>query len=353
MKHSLFKKILIGYLIGGIICFIAVTIAGGSLISIKDIRETEDWLVQDRSRVRVLFQILYIALYLIILAILLYYRRKIQRPLEKLVGGASQYARGNMEYVIPVAGDETDIDYIAQTMNYMARRLAEKGELQRAFISNISHDLRTPVTSIKGYAIALQDGTIPAEMQGQYLSVIVKEAERLEHLLNNLLTLEQLGRVELQMQISEFDVRRTIRQSASIYESFGNQNQIRIVCYLPEHPVSVLADEQKIEQVLYHLLDNAVKFSPPGKDVEIRLKETGGKVFVSVQDWGSGIPEDVLPRIWERFYKSDSSRNRERKAAGLGLSIVQDIIRAHNQTIDVVSTEGVGTKFIFSLERAS
>jgi len=352
MKRSFFKKLLIRYLIGGIICFIIVTIASGSLISIRDIHETEDWLTQDHNRVQIVLQIVYIVIYLIILSILLYYEKKIQKPLEKLVIGASQYAKGNMEYIIPTCGDDTDIDYLAKTMNYMAGRLAEKGEHQREFISDISHDLRTPVTSIKGYATALQDGTIPPELQSQYLNVIIQEAGRLENLSNSLLTLERLGQKEQRLTISEFDILSTIRHAASIFNALDSQQYARVKAQLPNHPVAVRADEQKIGQVLYQLLDNAVKFSPPEKNIEIRIKETGTKAFISVQDWGSGIPEAILPRIWERFYKSDYSRSRERNAAGLGLSVVQDIIRAHGQTIDVVSTQGVGTKFIFSLDRA-
>ena len=238
-------------------------------------------------------------------------------PIRRIIHGADEYAAGNLNYKIPVESND-EIGYLAASMNYMAGELNNSGESQRKFISNISHDFRSPLTSIKGYVEAMLDGTIPPEMQERYLNVVLSETNRLTKLTKGLLTL------------NNFDDKGTYLE-------------------LAEESLYVNADVGKIQQVLYNLIDNAVKFSHPDSLIYISSLEKHGKVFVSVKDTGEGIAKDSLNKIWERFYKSDPSRGKDKKGTGLGLSIVKEIIQAHGENINVVSTQGVGTEFTFTL----
>ena len=199
---------------------------------------------------------------------------------------------------------------------------------------------------------AILDGTIPYEMQGRYLKIIAFESERLEKLTRSLLTLNELDMKKRMMHIHRFDINDTIKNTAATFEGICTSRQIRLELLLSGHELYVRADMEQIQQVLYNLLDNAIKFSHDDSSIQIETTVKSGKVFVSVKDHGTGIPKESLNKIWERFYKIDASRGKDRKGTGLGLSIVKEIINAHNQTIDVISTEGIGTEFIFTLEKA-
>ena len=265
--------------------------------------------------------------------------------------GASEFANGNLSYQIPVKS-ENELGYLASNLNYMADKLNRNGEYQRQFISNISHDFRSPLTSIKGYVEAMIDGTIPVEMQEKYLKIISYEAERLEKLTRGLLTLNELDIHKRMLNIQDFDINQTIKSTAASFEGTCTTRQILLELILSGQTLYAHADLEQIQQVLYNLLSNAIKFSPDHSTITIETTEKNGKIFVSVKDHGIGIPKSSLNRIWERFYKIDRSRGKDQKGTGLGLAIVKEIISAHGQHINVISTEGVGTEFIFTLEQA-
>ena len=233
----------------------------------------------------------------------------------------------------------------------MSDELNVTGEYQRKFVSNVSHDFRSPLTSIKGYVEAILDGTIPPDFQEKYLRIISAETDRLEKLTRSLLTLNELDIKQRMMDFRTFDINETIKRTAAFFEGICTSRKIRLELILSGKELLVKADQEKIRQVLYNLLDNAIKFSPDNSVIIMETTEKNGKVFVSVKDHGEGIPKESISKIWERFYKTDASRGRDRKGTGLGLSIVKEIINAHQQHIDVVSTPGVGTEFIFTLER--
>ena len=272
-------------------------------------------------------------------------------PIRRIIHGADEYAAGNLNYKIPVESND-EIGYLAASMNYMAGELNNSGESQRKFISNISHDFRSPLTSIKGYVEAMLDGTIPPEMQERYLKVIAFESTRLEKLTRSLLTLNELDVKKRMMHMRRFDINETIRTTAATFEGTCSERNIRLELLLAGKELFVRADMEQIQQVLYNLLDNAVKFSSDNSSITLETTVNHGKVFVSVKDHGSGIPKESLSRIWDRFYKIDASRGKDRKGTGLGLAIVKEIINAHKQNINVISTVGVGTEFIFTLEKA-
>ena len=275
----------------------------------------------------------------------------IHYPMKKILKGALEFANGNLTYTIPV-DSEDEMGYLSHSLNYMADKLNKNGEYQRQFISNVSHDFRSPLTSIKGYVEAMLDGTIPPEMQERYLKVIAFESTRLEKLTRSLLTLNELDVKKRMMHMRRFDINETIRTTAATFEGTCSERNIRLELLLAGKELFVRADMEQIQQVLYNLLDNAVKFSSDNSSITLETTVNHGKVFVSVKDRGTGIPKESLSKIWDRFYKIDASRGKDRKGTGLGLAIVKEIINAHKQNINVISTVGVGTEFIFTLEKA-
>ena len=197
------------------------------------------------------------------------------------------------------------------------------------------------------------DGTIPPELYEKYLNIVLNETERLRKLTNSLLTLNNLNTKGMLLDISRFNINAVIRNTAASFEGTCRQKMIAIELILTGDELYVKADVGKIQQVLYNLLDNAIKFSHEDSIIRIETTEKHNKVFVSVKDSGIGIPKDELKQIWERFYNSDLSRGRDKKGTGLGLSITREIIRSHGENINVISTEGVGSEFIFSLPVAA
>lgn len=269
-------------------------------------------------------------------------------PIRKITKGADAYAAGNFDAKIDVHSND-EIGYLAASLNYMANELNSLEEDQRKFISNVSHDFRSPLTSIKGYIEAMLDGTIPPEMQEKYLKIILFETERLNKLTQSLLELNKYGSHGIMLDISDFDINHTIRMTVQTFEGVCTEKRISFNLILSGEELYVTADMSKIQQVLYNLIDNAIKFSHHDSSITIETTEKNDKVFVSVKDTGIGIPKESIKRIWERFYKSDLSRGKDKKGTGLGLSIVKEIIAAHDQNINCISTEGVGTEFIFTL----
>ena len=272
-------------------------------------------------------------------------------PLRKITDGARAFASGNLNHKIDVPTND-EMGNLADTLNVMAAELRKNEEYQKKFISNISHDFRSPLTSIKGFTEAMTDGTIPPELHGKYLGIIAQETERLEKLTNSVLTLENMDMNKGSLNKSVFDINSVLKNTAAVFEGSCRKKKISIDLVLTGRTLSVNADREKIEQVVYNLLDNAIKFSDKNSEIKLETTIRHGKCEISVKDEGCGIPAAELSSIWDRFYKSDSSRGKDRKGSGLGLSIVKEIVSAHGQTISVVSTVNVGTEFIFTLDLA-
>lgn len=302
----------------------------------------------------ILMRAVYITLFVIYLlsfVILLAFHFFIYRPLRSVTEAAKQYASGNLDYEVPV-NTEDEMGYLSASLNYMSSHLKDMEDYQKKFIANVSHDFRSPLTSIKGYVEAIADGTIPTELQEKYLKIILFETERLTDLTQDLLTLNEFDTQNLLLNKEPFDIHEMIKNVAESFEGSCTQKKISIELIFATKYLTVSADKRKIQQVLYNLLDNAIKFSDADSTVTIETTERGDKVYISVKDYGIGIPRNALNKIWERFYKSDLSRGKDKKGTGLGLAIVKEAIQAHGENVNVVSTEGVGTEFIFSLTRA-
>ncbi len=288
--------------------------------------------------------------FLLSLLVLAVFTFTVYRPLMKITEAARQYAQGNFKYALEIY-EEDEIGQLADTLNYMSHELGEMDEYQKKFVANISHDFRSPLTSIKGYVEAMLDGTIPPEMQEKYLNIVLMETERLNKLTTGLLALNSFDTKRNRLDITSFDINGVIKNTVSSFEGQCRDRRITIELLFDAKQQYVSADMGKIQQVMYNLLDNAIKFSPNDSVITIETTLRHEKVFISVKDEGIGIPKDSMKKIWERFYKTDASRGRDKRGTGLGLSIVKEIVTSHGEHINAISTEGVGTEFIFTLPR--
>ncbi len=345
MKKPLFRRIILFYILFSAIGFVIVAVLAFKGLSI-------DHLTMSKEDLRLYFLNSYFLIFLLIcliaLALLVIYVLTVYRHLKHMVMEAGAYAEGDYSTPLSYHGNN-ELGYLGDVMDCMAAELNSLESDQRKFISNVSHDFRSPLTSIKGYATAMADGTIPVEMQEKYLGVIVSETERLEKLTESILELNKYSDKGTYLDLGTFDINEMIRQTVLTFEGRASERGITFNLRLTAHPLNVRADSAKIDQVLHNLIDNALKFSHHDSQITISTKIQGSKAFVSVKDNGIGIPKESLSKIWERFYKTDLSRGKDKRGTGLGLAIVKEIIHAHHENINVISTQGVGTEFIFTL----
>ena len=292
-----------------------------------------------------------IILFLLSLIILIFFTEFVYLPLRKITYATEQYATGNMHYEFSL-DSEDEMGYLAACLSYMASEIARSEDDQKKFVANVSHDFRSPLTSIQGYLEAMLDGTIPPQLHEKYVSIVLNETQRLTKLTNSLLTLNNLNTRGILLDITDFDINQVIRSTAASFEGTCLKKSIAIEQILTDEVMYVTADMSKIQQVLYNLIDNAIKFSHNNSVIKVETTEKKNKIFVSVKDTGIGIPKEDLKLIWDRFYKSDLSRGKDKKGTGLGLSITKEIIHSHNEHINVISTPGEGSEFIFSLPRS-
>ncbi len=283
--------------------------------------------------------------------ILIVFTDMVYIPLKKITRATEEYAGGNLKYTFEINKDD-EIGYLAASLNYMASELSQSEENQKKFIANVSHDFRSPLTSIKGYLEAMVDGTISPEMHEKYLKIVLNETDRLAKLTNSLLALNNLNTKGMLLDITDFDINKVIKNTAATFEGTCKTKKIRFKLVLTGNTMFVTADMGKIQQVLYNLIDNAIKFSENNSTIKMETTEKNETVFISVKDAGIGIPKESLKLIFDRFYKTDLSRGKDKKGTGLGLAITKEIINAHHENINVISTVGVGTEFIFTLPKS-
>ena len=282
--------------------------------------------------------------------LLLFFHIAVHRPIHKITIAVQEYAKGNLSYKADVHSHD-EFGYLADGLNDMSERLSRTEEDQKTFLANVSHDFRSPLTSIKGYLEAILDGTIPPELQPKYLKIVLDETGRLTKLTQNMLDLNTFSGGAY-LNYSVFDINHAIRKAIASMEGNCREKGITFDMISSSRDLMVTADLDRIQQVLYNLIDNAIKFSPKDSVITIETSSRHGLAFISVKDNGVGIAKENINKIWERFYKADTSRGKDKKGTGLGLSIVKEIIQAHGTNIDVISTEGVGTEFIFTLNLA-
>ncbi len=285
---------------------------------------------------------------LMIVLILVYLSRTIIKPIVKLNTAAREYAKGNFEKKTGVVRKD-EIGELSDSLEYMASELSKLDEYRKNFIANISHDFRSPLTSIKGYLEAMLDGTIPPDRYSRYLNIVLNESKRLTKLTSGLLELNDFDTYGPILKKTKFDIVDVVKETRNTLEGVCEQKNIDIRISCPAKDTVVYADKMKIGQVVHNLIDNAVKFSPKKGRIDVTIYDKNKKVFVSVKDQGPGIEKEHQKKVWDRFYKTDSSRGKDKQGTGLGLSITKEIIKAHGENINLISTEGAGSEFVFSL----
>ena len=274
--------------------------------------------------------------------------RAMARRLRQMNDAAEIISGGVFEKRIP-ARSKDEVGQLATQFNNMAESLHNQEIVRHAFISNISHDIRTPLTSMLGFITAIKDGTAPPEKHDYYMDIVHDETERLIKLSNTLLDIHHIQEAKLEIVKSVFDINELIRKNILGFERRVVQKQITIASHFAKAPHMVIADEEKIQRCMYNLLDNAVKFTPNGGEIIVETTAKGKKVEISVTDNGPGMTTEEQKHIFDRFFKNDPSRNEDKMGHGLGLSIVREFISAHNEAITVESTPKKGSTFAFTL----
>lgn len=286
-----------------------------------------------------------------VLAFILMYisSKTISKPLLEMNQAAKVIANGDFEKRIIVKSKD-EVGQLASSFNYMAESLEKQENQRRDFISNISHDLRSPLTSISGFLQALLDGTISYENQSKYLNIILEETKRLSKLANDILDINKIQIMELKINKTNFEINELIRKTVIQFEKRVTDKNIDMEVDFADSKNMVFADTEKIQRVIYNILDNAVKFTEQNGKIKIETNVRDGKVFVSIKDNGVGIDDEQKKHVFERFYKGDTSRGIDKKGSGLGLSIVREFIKVHDENVYLYSQKCKGTEIIFTLK---
>jgi len=292
-----------------------------------------------------------IALSVMILAFIISFIavKKQAEPLNEMASAARRFARGEFSVRVDNQGRQDELGQLTEAFNAMADSLESAEQQRQDFIANLSHELKTPMTVIAGFAEGLLDGTIPQQDEARYLGVISSETRRLSRLVRSMLEISTLQSIEsVVIGDSSFDISEVVRLALLSLDMKIEEKQLGVEAELPDEAIMTRGDADSIIQVVFNLIDNAIKFSNPGGVIELELWRQGQRVYVSVTNHGETIPSDELPLIFNRFYKADKSRSANRDGVGLGLFIVKKILDNHNEDIFVTSTDGL-TRFIFSL----
>jgi signal transduction histidine kinase len=297
-------------------------------------------------------QIIFAALIAFAVAVILIYflAKSILKPLKKVTKATKQLAHGNFDVRISI-NSRDEIGELSDTFNSVAEDLGKYENTRRSFVANVSHELRSPLTSMQGLVQGILDGTIQKDQQENYLTVVLDETKRLNYLINDLLDLSQIESGKLAYEFKNIDINELIRRCLITFESKISAKNIEVEVDIKDEKQYVSADENRIKQVMTNLIDNAVKFTPQGGTIKIFTKESPASIFVNVNNSGGVIEPEDLPYVFERFYKADKSRTRTQEGTGLGLSIVKKILAGHGQNIWVKSTAQDGTTFTFTLKK--
>ena len=273
---------------------------------------------------------------------------RITKPMLSLNEAAKVIAGGNFEHRVEIVSDD-EVGQLADSFNHMAESLNNYEKVRREFIANVSHDLRSPLTSMQGFLNAILDGTVPVEKQDKYLRIVLEETKRLSKLTNDIVDLSRAQESNITLECSRFDVNKLIRSNILRVEPRLNDKKLLVNAVFEHQETFVFADSDKIDRVIYNLIDNAIKFSPAESKIEVETTWKDNKVIIQIQDSGPGISKEDQKFIFDRFYKADSSRGEDKLGSGLGLSIVKEFLLAHGENIAVKSQPGKGAEFIFSL----
>ena len=273
--------------------------------------------------------------------------RGVMKPLARLTDAARAMAEGDFAVRVPETKSTREVEELSVAFNSMADELSQVEDSRREFVANVSHELRSPITAIRGYIEGMRDGVIPPEEQDKYLGIVSDESKRLSHLIGELLALSRLEREDAALECTDFDVcdlmERVFLRRTGDLEKRG----MDVECDFDPEPCFVHADMARIDQVLVNLIDNAIKFTPDGGLITLRVRAENDLCTVTVADNGVGILPEDRPRVFERFFTADRAHTSG-KGTGLGLSICQRILEMHGQRIRLLDTEE-GAAFAFTL----
>ncbi len=287
----------------------------------------------------------------ICVAVTYFFARRQSKPLQELARTANAFGHGDLTARVHLDGNYSqEIEELALAFNNMASFL-EKSEYQRQeFVANVSHELKTPMTTISGYIDGMLDGTIPPQRQEHYMRIVSDETKRLNRLVRSMLDISRLqdqGGIPEEKK-TRFDLEECAGQVLITFEQKINAKRLNVEVEMPEHPVFTHANQDYITQVIYNLLDNGVKFCPEEGSLGLTIREGGNKIYVTIANDGETIPPEELPLVFDRFHKIDKSRSQNREGWGLGLYIVKTIVCSHGEDISVSSKDG-RTEFTFTL----
>lgn len=292
------------------------------------------------------------SLAVIILSLIVIYVaiRVMVKPLRDMAKAANRFAKGDFSQKVQVTSED-EMGQLARAFNDMAASLAQLEQVRRSFIANVSHELRTPMTTISGFIDGILDGTIPDSQRDHYLQIASEEVKRLSRLVRSMLNISRLEAGEMDLSLEVFDACEVIRQTVFSFEKVLTDKNIE-VRGLDADRVMVSADRDLIHQVVYNLVDNAVKFTPQDGYLEFNFYSDNHTTFVGIKNSGDGIAKEEMPKVFERFYKTDKSRGLNKNGVGLGLYIVRSIINLHGGNVIVRSKQGEYCEFVFSLSTA-
>lgn len=275
--------------------------------------------------------------------------RKMTKPIKQISLASANFAKGDFSSRVSVESSD-EIGEMTLAFNNMADSLEKSENLRRTFIANVSHELRSPMTSITGFVDGILDGTIPKEREEHYLKIVSDEVHRLSRLVSRMLDITVLQSKNIREEYNTFDFCEFIKHALQSFEKRAEEKDIRINLELPPHNILTEANEDSIYQVVYNLVDNALKFSENNSKIDVFISEKGSNVTFSVANYGAEIPKDQLKYVFDRFHKSDSSRSRDKDGLGLGLHIAKTIINLHKGTIRAES-ENNKTTFSFTIPK--
>lgn len=270
----------------------------------------------------------------------------IVKPLTRLTNAIKELSNGNYNVRVDNVGQD-EISKLNQGFNQMARQLAKQDETRQKFISDISHEFQTPLTSIQGFANILKEEDLPKEQRVKYANIILYNSKRLSSLAKNMLQLTLLDREEIELELTNYSLVEQMNRVISTQENQAMEKNIEIVFEMPKKEIFIEGDEQRLEQVWTNIISNAIKYTNEGGLITITMKKNSKDIEVSIEDTGIGMSKEVVSHIFERFYREDKARNVE--GNGLGLAIVKSIVDLHHGKIDILSQVDVGTNFIVRL----
>lgn len=318
-------------------CVVASPITGGFLTGIKNV-----FYLFMASEL--------IALVLVMFAVY-FMTGKIAKPIRNLETATNLYSTGDFSYRVPEIDSNDELSHLITRFNAMATSLSQLENSRRSFVANVSHEFKTPMTTIGGFINGILDGTIPPEKQNYYLNIVSSEIDRLSKMVNTMLNISKIETGNVELRKESFDLSQKVVSTFLGFEQLISKKNIEVIGMDDMPSVTVFGDSSMIDQVVYNLTDNAVKFTDDNGKIMVNIATDKKYVYLAITNTGKGIPEKELPRVFDRFYKVDQSRSTDTKSTGLGLYLIKSILNLHNGTITVESEQDAFTRFTIKLPR--